>query len=267
MRIYRNQADIDKKYEQIYLFAKNINCIWQNNFFRHNYVRSKLLPIFKISDELKRNIYLSKLYCLNKNNIESKFTTIFILAAGQGVRWEKSHLKQLAVVDGKPLIERTLQQVPEAIVVTRHSKLMQYSHVIPSRCRYVLETILSTQTKWSERTIILLGDTYYDNQDLEKILSYKGKFAVFGSRSQVEIFGLSFAKSEQDNVRRHLVYALHDAYMGGRGKIWEMYHSWAGLPMYKVGIGKDFIDLKKTTDVDTIDDYMRLINGAEFKTA
>lgn len=249
------------------MFVKRINYIWQNNFFRHNLERSRTIPILDIKDEKLRNWELSKLFFLKGLDIKFQDTTIFILAAGNGVRWEKSHLKQLANINGKPLIERTLQQAPGAIVVTRHSQLMKYSHVIPSRFGFVLETILSTHTRWSKRTIILLGDVYYGNQDMEQILAFDGRFGVFGSKSQVEIFALSFDASCHQEVRDHLIYALRDAYLGGRGKIWEMYHSYAGLPLYKVGTGKYFINLTKTTVIDTIEDYMRLIRGSKFKSA
>lgn len=261
----KNPAAIDHGYEKVYLIAKKLNYLWHNNLFRHNRYRKQVLPIFEMTDTVARNKKLAEIYYAEGKVGPSSSRSILILAAGHGVRWEKSHHKQLATIGDKPIIEHTLNLVPDALVVTRHKRLMQYPHVMPSRCGFVLDTILSTRNMWSERTIILLGDVIFHPDDLETILAFDGDFAVFGSRSQVEIFAISFDRSAHEKVLDHLSIALRDAYTGGRGKIWEMYHSYAGLPLYKVGIGRDFIQLFQTTDVDTYDDYEIVLSERGFK--
>lgn len=190
---------------------------------------------------------------------------ILVLASGMGVRWEASHLKQLAPINGKPLIEHIMLNVPEAIVVSHHNRLHKYPHIVPYRHYYVLETILSTASTWADRTIILLGDTLYDHSDLEDILAYDGDFAVFGSKSQVEIFAVSFTKQAWSEVLTHLSIALLDAYEGGRGKITEMYRSYDNLPLYKVGFGSNFHNINYTTDIDSITEYEAVKEGRPFK--
>jgi hypothetical protein len=264
-----NPSDIDGKYEKVFLVAKKINCLWHNNIFRHNLDCHKILPILNIEDENERMHALKSIYYVENEqtiNVNDK-KRILILASGHAVRWEKSHLKQLAPVYGKPIIEHILDRAPAATVVTRHYRLMKYPHIIPSQRNFVLETLLSTHSVWAERTIVLLGDTIYSQQDMKKVMDFKGDFAVFGSKSQVEIFALSFTRKMHAELIKHLVIALHDAYTGGRGKLWEMYHSYAGMPLFRVGVGKDFIDLKGSTDVDTIKDYKILLESKNFKRA
>ncbi|OGV93602.1 hypothetical protein A3B57_00435 [Microgenomates group bacterium RIFCSPLOWO2_01_FULL_47_10] len=196
----------------------------------------------------------------------SHIPTTFILAAGQGVRWQGEGLKQLAIVNGQPIISRTLKQVPGAIVITHHKKLHTLPYAVPARHAFVLETLLSTQNHWGARTIILLGDVIFDPKDLQTILSCPNDFTVFGSRSQTEIFALSFSAKAHPQIRTHLYRALADAYHGGRGKLWEFYHSYIGLPFHKIGFGLHFINLLRTTDIDTIEDYDRVVKGKIFKS-
>ena len=191
---------------------------------------------------------------------------LITLAAGEGVRWQGKGLKQLAVVDKKPLIEHQLDRVPSALVVSHHPQLHKYPHVVPAKHQFILETLLSTKTLWTDRTTILLGDVYFDPADLNLVLSCREEFAVFGSKSQVEIFALSFTKNYHPQILHHLYRALDHAYNGGRGKLWEFYHSFIHSPLSKKrALGGNFVNLSETTDIDSLKDYRNLVKKRPFK--
>jgi molybdopterin-guanine dinucleotide biosynthesis protein A len=191
---------------------------------------------------------------------------LIILAAGEGVRWQEEGLKQLAVVDNKPLIEHQLDHIPSALIVSHHPQLLKYLHVVPAKHQFILETLLSTKPLWADRTTVLLGDVYFSPEDLNQILACREEFAVFGSKPQIEIFALSFTKSFHSHLTHHLYRALDYAYGGGRGKLWEFYHSFIHSPLNKKrAFGRRFVNLSETTDVDSLEDYRNLIKETGFQ--
>lgn len=267
-RISHDQATTDRLYEKLFLLHKRVRVAIFFNRFAKAYHAKQVLPILRLASRDQGHVTsLDSEYSLmgqyQKNDAET--TKIFVLAAGQAVRWQKSHYKQLAEYQGKPIIEHMLATCPNAVVLTQHPPLWKYNHAVPSRHYFVLDTILSSHQEWRQRNIFLLGDVYYHPDDLQQIINYQGDLAIFGSKKQVEIFAISFSASAKDMVIKHLALAIIDAYEGGRGKIWEMYHSLAGLPLYKIGFGKYFVELNRTTDVDTLDDYERLLTNQDFK--
>jgi hypothetical protein len=197
---------------------------------------------------------------LGSLQIKSPNRCLIILAAGEGVRWQWEGLKQLAVVDKKPLIEHQLGRAPSALVVSHHPQLHQYPHVVPAKRKFVLETLLSTRLLWADRTTVLLGDVYFSPADLDQVLSCREEFAVFGSKPQVEIFALSFTKNYHPQILHHLYRSLDYAYSGGRGKLWEFYHSFIHSSLSKKrAFGGNFVNLSETTDIDSLEDYRNLV--------
>jgi hypothetical protein len=260
-----DQEDINAAYERLYIIAKRITYYLRFNRVTREYLRTLLCPLLVEASNSKPREGLEKAYNIVKSQRELGDTNIFILASGQASRWERSRVKQLALYKGKPIIEHILTARPEAVVVSHHAQLARYSPICPSKNYFVLETILSTHREWKKRTIFLLGDTIYGKNDLDTILNYSGDFMIFGSKSQVEIFGISFSNNVHDEVIHSLCLALIDAYQGGRGKIWEFYHTYNKMPMYKIGIGSNFTDLHDTTDIDSLDEYHNLLKGKAFK--
>jgi hypothetical protein len=243
--ISRDQTQTTRIYRQIYDFQRMVTKAKRTVFFHTRF-----------SDQPETSFYTSP---------RTHSSSILVLAAGLQTRWQENGHKQLAVIQGKPLIKHTLDKTTNALVITHHEKLQIYPHAVPSKHYFILETLLSTQALWKQQTVILLGDVFFGKQDLQKVLEFKGEFAVFGSKSQVEIFALSFSSRSHAQIKKHLHIALSDAYQGGRGKLWEFYHSFAGLPLFKIGFGEYFIELSHTTDVDTIEDYDNLQKGLQPK--
>ena len=166
------------------------------------------------------------------------------------------------MVDKKPLIEHQLGRAPSALVVSHHPQLRKYPHVVPAKRQFILETLLSTKPLWAKRTTVLLGDVYFSPADLDRVLACREEFAVFGSKSQVEIFALSFAKDFHPRLTHHLYRALDHAYNGGRGKLWEFYHSFIHTPLNKKrAFGGNFVNLSETTDIDSLEDYRSLVKN------
>lgn len=265
--IAKTPSERDLWYERLFMWHKKLQVMIHSHYFARKLETNKLIPIIRRALETKDFKKIEEYFYLigEQAPTTSIKRRILILASGMGVRWEASHLKQLAPIHGKPLIEHLISNVPEAIVVSHHTRLHKYPHIVPYRHYFVLETILCTMSTWEDRTIILLGDTLYDHADLEDILSYDGNFAVFGSKSQVEIFALTFTKEAKEEVLTHLLRALLDAYEGGRGKITEMYRSYDNLPLYKVGFGSNFHNVNYTTDIDSLTEYEAVKEGRSFK--
>ena len=94
-------------------------------------------------------------------------TVILILAAGPTWRgWTKEAPKQLSLIEGKPLLVRTLDQLKERgydenVTVITNNKAIQDvvpRYFVPSMNRFWHETFLHRRELWGDRTIILNGD-------------------------------------------------------------------------------------------------------------
>lgn len=187
-------------------------------------------------------------------------TRILILCAGDGLRWDGIQPKQLLRIKRQTLIKRTLGQLNNrAVVVTHHPRLASCPYVSPSHRRWTCESLLSTKSIWAQETLVLLGDVYYDDHDLEKILNHKTNLCFYGSKDQGEIFALKFKHSKQNELIKNLNVAIHNAILGGRGKLWECYKSLNNIslfdPFSKKDIKKMFVNLDKCTDFDYLDEY------------
>lgn len=195
-----------------------------------------------------------------------KGTSIIILASGTQERWKATQLKQLSLIGKVPLIQKTLSQLKnEAVIATIHPQLMNYPHIVPSKHRWTTETLISTMDVWKNRTIILLGDVLYSDNDLKTILEFKGDYAFFGSFSQGEIFAFSFSTLMSKKVVFHLNRVIFHAQWGGRGKLWELYRSLVGLPLHWHRRHGHFINMTQSTDFDTYDEYQNFIQHGSLK--
>jgi len=191
---------------------------------------------------------------------------IIILASGTQERWKGEGLKQLSLINNVPLIERTLDQLDnKAVVITVHRELMKYPYYIPSGCRWTVETFLSTQSLWGDRTIVLLGDVLYSEADLKTILDYDGDHSVFGSFLQGELFAFSFSHTVNSKILFHLKRVIFHAQFGGRGKLWELYRSLVGLPLHWHRKRDHFVEISGSTDFDTYDEYKQYIHDGTVK--
>lgn len=107
---------------------------------------------------------------------------ILILCAGRASKWKGPVPKQCALVEGKPLIARTIEQVAETwscqdmYIITHDVRIVGgVSHgafvSIPTYHRYVCGTLLSTTHLWPghDRVTVLLGDVVYSPELLSAI--------------------------------------------------------------------------------------------------
>lgn len=107
---------------------------------------------------------------------------ILILCAGRASKWKGPVPKQCALVEGKPLIQRTVGQVAETWACQDIYIITHDVHVvggvshgafvsIPTYHRYVCGTLLSTMHLWPghDRVTVLLGDVVYSPELLSAI--------------------------------------------------------------------------------------------------
>lgn len=186
-----------------------------------------------------------------------------ILAAGNGDRWDGSIPKQLVQIRNKPLINGTIRQVEhiEHCIVTHNKEIIGAlngsDHFEPKQRRWITETLLSTRSLWRERTLILLGDVVYSDEAIDLMLDCTKPLSVFGCKW--EIFGLSFSLENSIKVAGALRAAREHAEQGGgRGKLWEFYRTYCGIPLSNTQtLEKEvFVPINDlTNDIDAIEEY------------
>ncbi len=165
--------------------------------------------------------------------------TAVVPAAGRSERWG-NYLgvpKQLATVgrpESTPLIVRTVRLLAEAgierRVVVAHdpaiadavSSLAQAEH--PQSHRFLSETLLSTGSFWSDRTLVLLGDVFFTRNSIDAMVQAPPGLHFFGidynspphrRGRRPEIFAMAFDRSVHDEMNRALLLnsrlaALHE---------------------------------------------------------
>ena len=150
-------------------------------------------------------------------------TTILILAAGPARKgWTNANPKQLAYVQGKPLIVRTIDQLNkrgytnDVVVVTKYKRIKEVSprYFIPAKNYWRTETILSTQELWDERTIIIHGDTIFSDVAMDAIVAEPGPLMFIGIDDMLHAEAFIFTAEAQAKVKRAAKVASKMAYMG-----------------------------------------------------
>lgn len=137
-------------------------------------------------------------------------TAAIILAAGKHERWG-DHPKQLVSIDscGRSVIGRTIDMlskagIEEVYVVTHSAEIIkavgQTKIIRPETCDYLTDSILSSRQRWTERTIILLGDVYFSDGCFDKVLN---------CREEIKFFGVNrFNRTVRDETKKGELYAL-----------------------------------------------------------
>ena len=171
--------------------------------------------------------------------------TILILASGEPRRdWTNENPCQMAMVEGQPLILRTLSQLKErghdwrVTVVTHKPAIMSIiqHYFIPSPRFYWAETVLSTRILWTDRTIILHGDVIFSPAVLDAILADTAPIAFHGAMG--EAFGITFTTEHHHRILTALEDAKEDApkdlpMRKGRGLVWQFYRAFNGTHLHK----------------------------------
>lgn len=198
---------------------------------------------------------------------------VITLCAGEQERWgDNGNPKQLVDVGGEPLLARLVRQCRRAghepVIVTHDERLTLSDRTyVPGKRRWTVETLLSTRFMWGDRTVVLLGDVVYTRDALDKILSSREPFQVFGRKElryrlagrYYEIFALSFDQTQAERVEDTLNRAISMIENGkaGWGKLRLLYELWCGLPLGEFA-HEDvvFYPIEDATeDIDAPEDY------------
>ena len=170
---------------------------------------------------------------------------VLILAAGPSWRgWTKEAPKQLALIEGKPLIVRTLDQLKERgyddnVMVVTHNEAIQAvvpRYYIPSKHQFWHETLVYTRELWGDRTIILNGDTIYSPEVIDMILADQTSLMFYGKLNgkMSHMNGMAFDKTENERVVNAAKKATRETRIKSEARIklsWGMYHVLFGLPL------------------------------------
>ena len=223
---------------------------------------------------------------------------VILLASGEQTRWHGVGRKQLALVDGEPVLLRTLRQVKQyirtqpmvvtqcdelAVAVAGHAEVLALP---PGQRRWAAETALHSRAAWGDPTWILLADVYWTDDAIKRIMGvpasdppqyfistgYKTSEKVlgfwrrrrarrFGDKRWDEILGLWFRGHHRDLMADCFHHAVVDAQRGGRGKLWESYRSLCGFPLRRHCLeSRHRIDVVDgSMDFDTVDEYFEFL--------
>lgn len=210
-------------------------------------------------------------------------TVVFILCAGNGDRWGQ-HLgipKQMVCFGEESLLERTVRLVfsqddLQVYCVTSDPRIRvpNVALISISPTRSIAETIVSVSDKYHDRNIFLLGDVFYSEQAISRILVNKGSITFFGrpwpsafvNCGHGEMFGLSFTKQKAAMIRNIVSDSLTIEQGVIDANIWKLYQICAGLPKGSSGLCPEFLTTidDYTNDIDTPIDYERRKNLYDF---
>lgn len=200
----------------------------------------------------------------------------FILCAGDGKRWDNylGLKKQLIIFNKETLIERTVRilnqySINDIFIVTKCSSIdsVHCSRIAPKEYSCIAETLLSSSSAWGMSNIVLLGDVFYTNKAIAKIVHPMNAIQFYGrpwpSRYtncvHGEIFGFSFKESFRKELTKHLSLVANYHKRGGLGNLWNIYQSIIDAPfnskVRENSIFKIIDDF--TEDFDTPNDYQR----------
>lgn len=159
------------------------------------------------------------------------------MANGASQRWTASSNKHELVVDGEPILSRIVRLTAgHDVVIAGPYPGLGVPNMIPDSDLGIVDGRLSVRSLWATRgrTLILLGDTYYSDAAMTRILDHPGPepclFARFHA-SQItgkpwpEPFANSFMVEHQAGHERSLRYvqALKDKGKLKRAGLWEAY--------------------------------------------
>ena len=162
--------------------------------------------------------------------------------------------------NGESLLKRTLNQLHiKPYIVTQHPDIIDFCYAndalifYPENNTKCVNTVLSTQSLWDDRVIILLGDVYYNQKCLDMTFNCNQDLCV--TSNGVEIFSLSFVPSAK------IVMALQTAAQHPIGKLWHFYRAYCGIEIdthKRDRQGILSIPSDKTQDIDYWEDYIKL---------
>lgn len=200
---------------------------------------------------------------------------VIILADGEASRWISDTPKHLAMVDGEPILLRTVRQLVERGLtdVWLTSRLARYDALLPSVHRYVpidnqfkLDQFYACREIWSGLTdvVFLYGDVYFSDAAMDTIFKLvPSDFAYFQRTSGSRITGKNwkegFAMRVSDtqtfeNSLKHMRVELENNRIGTAHHQVQGYLEGHGMGHF-TGIGSHGVEIDdETDDFDFTDD-------------
>ena len=203
---------------------------------------------------------------------------VFILCAGESTRFG-GRAKQLIKIAGEEILRRIIRflkqddRISEIFIITHRDDIRNnikelndntIYFINPSKRRYTLESMLSTQDEWVDRNFILLGDVIFSKNALEKILNSKKDFCFFGrvksykstNKIEQEIFGLKIPFSEKQRRIKDSLKAIENSMGKSKGKLNSLYSYLEKQEKSKKYFrDKYWVEINDTTeDIDSKDD-------------
>lgn len=212
--------------------------------------------------------------------------SVVILASGVEQRWTGIQHKQLAAIDGQPLVLRTLGQITQRwdtrpVVVTHHqpiakavAKVADVVTLEANERRWTVETALASRTEWGDPTLVLAGDVYWTDEamDIACGFNFGGPIRYLITANDVgdDILGLWFRRRHRHRVARALNHAIEHARLhGGGGKLWQSYRSLCGFPLVRHLLEKTHaVRIEdESTDFDSLRDYQQFLERSGARAA
>ncbi len=217
-------------------------------------------------------------------------TRFIIIAAGNGSRWD-NHLgipKHYAMIDGEPIIERTVRLLKERgaqdiwVVSTKYDMpdaRPYYPTLNPDN--EDADKFISSQDIWSKnrRTVVIYGDVYFTENAIDIILNEPCPYyRLFCRPTHSEKFGypygecfaVSFYSLDHGSLKYNLQRLVHlfKADVIDRIGGWELTRLMAGVPIHEMNDHKNFLENyiiidDETNDVDYPSDYELLKKAVE----
>lgn len=200
-------------------------------------------------------------------------TTVLILAAGGGERWNGPKFKSMfEAEDDEPNIVRTVRMCKElldkdAIVVTHvqqdilHVSAEHFTvFCIPSYWS-ICSTLLSTKPLWAKTTIVLLGDVHYSEWTLKRLLAGDENLFI-GSRTDLYALRLDGNDPELPKCLDKVIARARSLSNPHRAKLWALYRLMHGAAfdseenMQPLDHTDFIMDHSGTQDFDFYEDYL-----------
>jgi len=193
-------------------------------------------------------------------------TSVLIMSAGDASRFDSQTPKQLMQIPGaETVFSRQLRQIREngcePTVITHNSNIISVSnkHFIPQHRETLCNSILSSESLWLERNVIILGDVIFTKDGIDLVFSTERPVFVVGN--EAEIYALSFTRSHAGRVQESLQLAAGYQENASKGKLRYFYKDYTGLPIYGRELERNVLVWLRdeTNDIDSMDEYVGIV--------
>lgn len=197
------------------------------------------------------------------------------MCAGDGVRWGNylGVSKHYVSFGGVSLLERTIGQLRrrniEAIVVVTHGSETPtgVNAVCIQNTTCLVHSILQTEGSWRITNAFLLGDVFYSDAAIDRILACSRPLVFFARPwsswlvrcGHGEVFAFLFHTSCAEQVRSAIGRVFNGFGKGHPGNLWNLHHALIGADLGRRSYCRQIVEVVDdyTNDIDTPIDYGR----------